>query len=82
MLKSDWNYLQEVLNERRRELIGTGLRWFDLKRLNKEPRFAKTVIHELDGEVYTLEPNGNNYVLPIPPQVLAFNPNMIQNPRD
>ena len=74
--------LQEVLNERRRELIGTGLRWFDLKRLNKEPRFAKTVIHELDGEVYTLEPNGNNYVLPIPPQVLAFNPNMIQNPRD
>ncbi|MDY7396756.1 RagB/SusD family nutrient uptake outer membrane protein [Aureibaculum sp. 2210JD6-5] len=74
--------LQKVLNERRIELLATGLRWFDLKRLNKEPQFAKTITHTLDGVDYTLEPNSNNYVFPIPLQVIGFNPDMEQNPRD
>ena len=74
--------LQEVLNERRRELLATGLRWFDLKRLNKEPEFAKTITHDVEGTIFTLEPNSNNYVLPIPLQVIGFNPDMQQNPRE
>lgn len=74
--------LQEVLKERRRELLPSGLRWFDLKRLNKEPALSRTITHSVDGTVYTLEPNSDNYVLPIPLRVIGFNPDMQQNPRD
>lgn len=79
--------LREVLNERRREFAFYGLfRLYDLKRLNKDPRFAKSVVHKLDvtdekgnfvkQEVYTLEPNSYKYSLPIAKRVLDFNPNM------
>ena len=73
--------LQLVLDERRRECMFKGLRWFDLKRLNKDPRFVKTITHEIQGKTYTLEPDDNHYVLPIPLSVMSLNPYMVQNPR-
>ncbi len=74
--------LVKVLEERRRELLMGGFtRLIDLKRLNKEPRFAKTVTHKLGDKVYTLEPNSPKYVLPIPHTVIKFNPDMKQNER-
>lgn len=73
--------LKIALDERRREMPYLGItRLADLKRLNKDPRFAKTITHETtnsDGLVtstYTLAPNDLRYVLPIPPKVLALNP--------
>lgn len=75
--------LKIVLDERRRELVFQGpSRLFDLKRLNKDPRFAKTITRKIDGKEYSLEPNSPNYVLPIPPKVLRFNPNMVDNIRE
>ena len=71
-----------VLKERRRELVMTGMRLFDLKRLNLEPEFAKTTVHTAGTETYTLEANANNWVMPIPPQIISLNPEMIQNQRD
>ncbi len=73
--------LNLILDERRRECICEGTRWFDLKRLNKDPRFAKTITHTLYGETYTLEPDDNHYVLPIPLIVMNQNPLIEQNPR-
>lgn len=74
--------LIKVLAERRRELAFTGcLRLFDLKRLNKDPRFAKTITRTVEGETLTLPPNNLLYVLPIPPKVLLFNPDMKPNKR-
>lgn len=71
--------LQLILDERRRECMFKGTRWFDLKRLNKDPRFAKTVTHEYLGETYTLEPNSPHYVLPFPLKVINANPLIEQN---
>jgi tetratricopeptide (TPR) repeat protein len=74
--------LKLVLDERRREFAMQGLvRLIDLKRLNKDPRFAKTVTHVVEGTPLTLQPNDNKYVLPIPQRVLRFNPGMPQNER-
>lgn len=73
--------LQLILDERRRELMFRGTRWFDLKRLNKDSRFAKTITHKHLGETYTLEPNSNRYVLPIPLKVISINDRLEQNPR-
>lgn len=73
--------LQLVINERRRELLCRGLRWFDQKRLNKEAAFAATVTRVYKGETYTLEPNSNRYVFPIPAKNILLNPEITQNPR-
>ena len=74
--------LTQVLDERRRELTMLGCtRLIDLKRLNKDPRFAKTITRTAQGKTITLAPNDPKYVLPIPAKVLRFNPNMEPNVR-
>lgn len=74
--------LRLVIEERRRELVLLGCtRLIDLKRLNREPEFAKTIVHKVENEEYKLEPNDPKYVLPIPLNVLRYNPNMEPNVR-
>ena len=58
--------LRLVLMERVQELVFRGLRWFDLRRLNKDPRFALTFQKTYNGEVYHLGPNDQIYCYPIP----------------
>ena len=74
--------LKLVLDERRREFALTGLtRFIDLKRLNLDSRFAKTITHVVDGKVLTLPPNDPRWALPIPARPLRFNKDMLPNPR-
>lgn len=71
--------LKKVLEERRRELAMSGMvRYIDLKRLNQEVRFAKSVTHITGDGTYKLEPNSPLYVLPIPAKVMRFNSKTIQ----
>ncbi|AGA77646.1 RagB/SusD family nutrient uptake outer membrane protein [Echinicola vietnamensis] len=59
--------LNKILEERRKELPFTAqLRWDDLRRLNLDERFAKTMKRELGNQVYSLPPNDPRYVFPIP----------------
>lgn len=71
--------LNLVLQERRKELIFRGLRWQDLRRLNKEGANI-TLTRTLDGQTYTLPPNSPLYVLPIPPDEIRLS-GIQQNPR-
>ena len=75
------NLLSIVLDERRRELALSGLRWLDMKRLCHEGLYTRTLEREFEGTVYRLEPNSTHYVFPISGQVIAMNPNIEQNPR-
>lgn len=63
--------MEMILLERRKELIFRGIRWNDLRRLNQEERFAKTISRELNGELFFLEPNSPRYIMPIPPEEIA-----------
>jgi tetratricopeptide (TPR) repeat protein len=65
------NVLNLVLLERRKELACRGLRWEDLKRLNKEQGLAITVQHHYAGKDYTLPPGDLRYVFPIPARELS-----------
>ncbi|WP_353151582.1 RagB/SusD family nutrient uptake outer membrane protein [Chryseobacterium sp.] len=59
--------LKTILIERRKELVGvSNIRWEDLKRLNTETAFEKTLTRTVNGQTYRLDPNSPRYVLPIP----------------
>ncbi|GAA3650995.1 RagB/SusD family nutrient uptake outer membrane protein [Flavivirga jejuensis] len=74
---TDEEALLMVFEERRRELCFlSDYRFVDLKRLNKEPEFAKTVTHTVLGVDYTLPPNDPRYILPISNDVIQFNPDL------
>ncbi|MBE9601566.1 RagB/SusD family nutrient uptake outer membrane protein [Pedobacter sp. MC2016-24] len=73
--------LPAVINERRREFMGTGFRWFDQRRLSLDADFAKPVIRTFDGVDYTLAPGSNLYIYPVAQAVLELNPEIKQSPR-
>ncbi|WP_276499389.1 RagB/SusD family nutrient uptake outer membrane protein [Pontibacter litorisediminis] len=68
-----------ILEERRKELPFRGLRWGDLRRLNREERFARELTRTLNGTTYSLPPGDPRYVLPIPQKVIESG-GMAQNP--
>jgi starch-binding outer membrane protein, SusD/RagB family len=72
--------LGRVLEERRKELLFRGVRWQDLRRLNKDPRFARTLVRVIEGKRYELPPNDPRYVWPIPDNVVQAS-GLPQNPR-
>lgn len=75
--------LKKVIDERRREFAFNGpTRLIDLKRLNREAWFAKTITHSAGDEgTWTLPPNDGRYIMPVPETVLSFNPDMPQYER-
>lgn len=64
--------LRIILTERRKELPFRGIRWWDLRRLNKDPRFDTTLTRVLNDQTYTLPPNDARYVLPIPEEEIRI----------
>lgn len=72
--------LTKVLEERRKELAGRNIRLSDLRRLNKDPRFAITLSRTVEGTTHILPPNDNRYTYPIPQSVINQT-GMEQNPR-
>lgn len=74
--------LQLILQERRKELIFRGVRWSDLKRLNKDPRFAKSLMRKIPGKdlEITLPPGDPRYVYLIPQSIIELT-KMTQNKR-
>ncbi|MBK1442581.1 RagB/SusD family nutrient uptake outer membrane protein [Parapedobacter sp. ISTM3] len=64
--------LETILLERRKQLMFRDIRWMDLKRLNLEPKYAKSLTRILDEERYELPPNDPRYALPLPENVKQF----------
>ena len=60
-----FSVLTYILRERRKQLLFRGVRWSDLRRLNKDRRYAVTLTRNLNGRVYLLAPDDKRYVFPI-----------------
>ncbi len=78
--------MELVINERRKELLLGFNRFFDLKRLNTETDYAKTVTRvfplvnkTVPQKTYTLQPNSRLYVIPFPLSALTKNPKLTLN---
>jgi len=73
--------LHLVIDERKREFVARGFRWFDQRRLRQDAGFITTVTRVFKGVTYTLEPNSNRYTFPIADKYILLNPEITQNPR-
>jgi len=73
--------LHLVIDERKRELVARGFRWFDQRRLRQDAGFVGTVTRVFKGVTYTLEPNSNRYTYAIGDKYILLNPEITQNPR-
>jgi hypothetical protein len=71
--------LKIILEERRKELPLRGVRWTDLRRLNREG-YGIVQQRLLNGEQFVLLPNDKKYVLPFPSNVIKLT-GIEQNPR-
>lgn len=71
--------LAKVLVERRKSLVMRGLRWIDIRRLNKEG-YNIILKRILAGQLITIPANDPRYTLPIPPDVISAS-GISQNPR-
>jgi tetratricopeptide (TPR) repeat protein len=58
--------LNQILNERKKELVFRGTRWTDLRRLNQDSNYALTITHVINNTSYSLPPNSPLYAFPIP----------------
>lgn len=58
--------LDYILSERRKSLIGKGLRWIDMRRLNKDNEYFITAKKEVNGETYELKMNDERLQFQIP----------------
>jgi hypothetical protein len=61
--------LNIILLERRKELLMRGLRWMDIKRLNKE-NAAIGLTRKVGGQTYSLAPNSSYFALPLPADII------------
>lgn len=77
-----------IINERRKELLFGFNRFFDLKRLNIEPEYQKTITRVFPviniseshpQQTYTLRPDSKLYIIPFPRTATDRNPNLTQN---
>lgn len=78
--------MELVINERRKELMFGFNRFFDLKRLNTETEYAKTITRvfplvnkTVPQKTYTLQPNSKLYIVPFPLSALMKNPKLTLN---
>ncbi len=71
--------LEIILQERRKSLIYRGLRWMDIKRLNKEGHGIE-LVRELGDNRHVLPANDLRYALALPEDLINLS-GMLQNPR-
>jgi hypothetical protein len=80
--------IKTIINERRKELLFGFNRFFDLKRFNLEPEYAKTITRDYPvvnasetkpTQTYTLLPTSRLYIIPFPHSARDKNPNLTLN---
>ena len=85
---SQTDMMNTIITERRKELLFGFHRFFDLKRLNIDPEYRKTITRTFPvvnisetypQKTYTLQPDSRLYIIPFPRSARDKNPNLTLN---
>lgn len=88
MPASQKDMVDQIILERRKELLFGFHRFFDLKRFNTEPEYQKTITRQFPvvnvtpehpQQTYTLRPDSRLYIIPFPRSARDKNPNLTLN---
>lgn len=78
--------MEQIILERRKELLFGFHRFFDLKRFNTEAAYAKTITRvfpivntSVEQRTYTLRPDSRLWIIPFPHSARDMNPNLTLN---
>jgi hypothetical protein len=69
-----------ILKERKKELLLRGIRWEDLRRLNKNPKTATNLKRNIAGTEVELLSNSSRFIWPFPEEAISVG-GYPQNPR-
>lgn len=64
--------IKYIVMERKKELILRGIRWEDIRRLNKESELQETLHRVVNNQSYYLHPNSKKWVNPIPLEAIWY----------
>ncbi len=62
--------VQKVMADKFNEFIQTQEAFCDMRRLNRDPEYARTLTRTVEGVTYTLQPNSHLWTLPFPREVI------------
>ncbi|MCI9845771.1 RagB/SusD family nutrient uptake outer membrane protein [Flavobacterium pectinovorum] len=71
-----------VLKQRRLELVGQSLRFFDIKRINQFHNANINLTHKYNGQTAELKANSKNWAVPIATKYILANPEIGENDRE
>ena len=73
--------VNKIIDEKANEYIQTMIPFWDLRRLNKDPEYVRTLTKEVDGFTYSLTPDSHLWIMPFASRVLMNpgNSTIVQN---
>lgn len=63
--------VNRVLDDKFNEFVQTMVPYWDLRRINKDPQYARTITKVIGGQTYTMGPNSHLWIMPFPPEVIS-----------
>ncbi|MOA49307.1 SusD family protein [compost metagenome] len=67
-----------IRRERNNEFFGTGMRYWDLRRFNTEPKYAKTLTKVYNNEALSLAPTSHLWIMPFSRKAVQNNATLKQ----
>lgn len=67
-----------IRRERDNEFFGTGMRYWDLRRFNTEPKYAKTMVKTFNNQELSLSPSSHLWVMPFSRKAVLYNSTLKQ----
>lgn len=71
--------MQLLRDAKKIEMLATFENFFDCKRWNSEPAYARTITRACDQGTYTISPDSPLWVMPFPQQAVNLNSSLTQN---
>lgn len=61
-----------IMEEKKKELVFRGIRWEELRRLNREAKFQQTLYRKLGAVQFSLEPGSTKWTWPLPVEAITL----------